>query len=62
MSYMKGFAGMRNKEENGGLETSNKRSDCHLSNNCEEDKRDGKIHQYFQVDSLSFDIQHECNV
>lgn len=46
MSYMKEATGRKNKEENGGLETSNKRSDCHLSNNCEEDKRDGKIHKY----------------
>ena len=82
MSYMQEAAGMKNKEYNGGLDTSNKRPHCHLDNNFEEDKRDGKIHKYsnyshsdhgadvcrqnqpmyFQVDSLSFDIQHECNL
>ena len=46
MSYMKEAAGMKNKEENGGLDTSNKRSHGHLANNCDEDKRDGKIHKY----------------
>ena len=46
MSYMKEAAGMKNKEENGGLDPSNNRSHCHLANNCDEDKRDGKIHKY----------------
>ena len=30
----------------GGLVTSNKRYHCNLANNCEKDKRDGKIHNY----------------
>ena len=46
MSYMKEAAGMKNKEENGGLDTSNKISHGHLANNCDEEKRDGKIHKY----------------
>ena len=46
MSYMKEAAGMKNKEENGGLDPSNKRSHYQPSNNCEEDKRDGKIQKY----------------
>ena len=47
MSYMKEAAGMKNKEENGGLDPSNNRSHCHLANNYEEDNRDGKIHKYW---------------
>ena len=46
MSHLKEAAGMKNKEKNGGLDQSNKRSHCQLANNCEEDKRDGKIHKY----------------
>ena len=44
---MKEAAGMKNKEENGGLDPSNNRSHRHLANNNEEDNWDGKIHKYW---------------